>query len=64
MFESLSAVSICFARVRLSDSDSVYFKIKKGLKIRLEKTSQLKKSSLFTSVFLTFSLSKKTLVIL
>ena len=58
-FESLSTVSICFARVSPFDSNSVYFKIKKGLKIRLKKTSELKKSSLFTLVFLIFSLSLK-----
>ena len=50
-FESLSVVSICFARVTPFDSDGVYIKIKKWLKIRLKKkkTSQLKKPSLFTS---------------
>ena len=60
-FESLFAIPICFARASPSDSNSVYFKIKKGLKIRLKKTSKLKRSSLFTLVFLIFSLSKKTL---
>ena len=60
-FESLSAVPTCFARASPSDSNSVYFKIKKGLKIRLKKTSELKISSLFTLVFVIFSLSKKTL---
>ena len=43
-FESLSAIPICFARVSPSDSYNVYFKINKGLKIRLKKTSELKRS--------------------
>ena len=60
-FESLFFVPICFARASSSDSNNVYFEIKKGLKIRLKKTSEIKRSSLFTLVFLIFSLSKKTL---
>ena len=48
-FESLSVVSICFARVRPFDSENVYFKIKKGLKIRLKKKVTTKKT--YTSEF-------------
>ena len=38
-FESLSAVSICFARVRPFDSENVYFKIKKGVENKIKKKS-------------------------
>ena len=61
-FESLSAVPICFARVSPSDSNSVYFKIKKGLKIRFKKNIRTKKIEPFhISLLNIFSLSKKNL---
>ena len=60
-FESLSAVPICFARASPSDSNSVYFFKKKGVKNKIKKNIKTKNNSLFTLVFIIFSLSKKIL---